>query len=73
MVNNCFFYRKCYGGMKNVCQHSTRIECGRIIRFGHCTHGENWRKCMWAIGHHEYPIITIVKIDTQGDDVNHDS
>jgi len=36
------------------------VECGRIVRFGLCPippDSEEWRRCGFAIGQHEIPLM----------------
>jgi len=44
--------------MTKVCMRKSIVECGQIKRFGLCAippDSEEWRRCGFAIGHHEIP------------------
>ena len=60
MGNDCWYYRAQYAGMTRVCMRKSIVECGRIRRFGLCPippDSEAWRKCGFAIGQHEIPLM----------------
>ena len=60
MGNNCWYYRAQYAGMTKVCMRKSIVECGQIKRFGLCAippDSEAWRRCGFAIGQHEIPLM----------------
>jgi len=60
MGNDCWYYRPRYAGMTKVCMRQSIVECGRIRRFGLCPippDSEAWRRCGFAVGQHEIPLM----------------
>lgn len=62
MGNDCWYYRAQYAGMTKVCMRKSTVERGRIVRFGLCPKppdSEAWRRCGFAIGQHEIPLMYV--------------
>lgn len=62
MGNDCWYYRAQYAGATKVCMRTSSVERGRIVRFGLCPippDSESWRRCGFAIGQHEIPLMVV--------------